>query len=255
MTGPSLERLLQRDRWIAGAGLVFLGSLGWIYILGLNDGSWPALMAMPMRHGWSVMDLLLTYLMWLTMMIAMMIPVVAPVVLLISTVERRRGQTNPLGRAILALAGYLMVWAAACIALTLVQFTLHEAGLIRGAMSPLKAGLAGATLVLVGIYEVMPAKAACLRLCRSPIESLGHYWRPDPGGSFLLGLRHGLYCLGCCWALMLLLFVTGVMNIMWVGFLSALVLAEKLVPRGLFLSRLAGAAIIAWGAVLTAQSW
>jgi predicted metal-binding membrane protein len=254
MTAPSLERLLQRDRWIAGAGLALLACLSWIYILGLNDGSWAALMAMPTRHAWKATDLLLSYLMWLTMMIAMMTPAVAPVVLLIGTVERRRGQANPLGRALLGLAGYLMIWAAACIPITLVQFTLHETGLVLGAMSPLRSGLAGATLVVVGLYELTLAKAACLRLCRSPIDTLAHYWRPGPAGNLLFGFRHGLYCLGCCWALMLLLFATGVMNLVWVGLLSALVLAEKLAPRGLLLSRLAGAAIIAWGALLIAQS-
>jgi predicted metal-binding membrane protein len=253
MTAPSLERLLQRDRWIAGAGLALLACLSWIYILGLNDGSWAALMAMPMRHAWKATDLLLSYLMWLTMMIAMMTPAVAPVILLIGTVERRRGRANPFGRSMLALAGYLMMWAAACVPITMLQFTLHETGLVLGAMSPLKAGLAGATLIVVGLYELTPAKAGCLRLCRSPIETLAHYWRPRPAGSLLLGFRHGLYCLGCCWGLMLLLFVTGVMNLVWVALLSALVLAEKLAPRGLLLSRFAGAAMITWGAVLIAR--
>jgi predicted metal-binding membrane protein len=254
MAALDLERLLQRDRWIAGVGLLLLAGLSWIYVIGLEDGGWPALMAMPMRHGWSAADLWLTFLMWLTMMVAMMTPAVAPVILLIGTVERRRGQANPLARSMVALAGYLLVWAAACVPITLLQFALHETGLVIAAMIPVRASLAGGTLLLVGIYELTPAKAACLRLCRSPIETLALYWRPQRVGSLLLGLRHGLYCLGCCWALMLLLFVTGVMNLVWVALLSALVLAEKLAPRGLLLSRLAGAAIIAWGVVLIAHS-
>src|SRR5262249_61509251 len=164
------------------------------------EGGWPALMAMPMRHGWSAADLCLAYLMWLTMMVAMMMPAVAPVILLIATVERRRGQANPLARSMLALGGYLLFWAAACVPMTVLQFALHETGLVLGAMSPLSVGLAGGTLLLVGIYELTPAKAACLKLCRSPIETIARYWGSQPVSSLLLGLRHGLYCLGCCWA-------------------------------------------------------
>jgi predicted metal-binding membrane protein len=246
--------LPRRDRRIAEAGLLLLAALSWIYLIGLDEGGWPSLMAMPMRHGWSAGDLLLTYLMWLVMMIAMMTPAVAPTILLIATVERRRGQWRPNRRAGLALLGYFTVWGGACILATLLQYGLHEAGIIYGAMSPLRAQMAGAALILVGIFELTPAKAACLRLCRSPVETVARYWRPEPGGSLQVGLRHGLYCLGCCWALMLILFVTGVMNLLWIAILSALVLAEKLLPQGRLVGRLAGAAILAWGAFLLLRS-
>ena len=246
----SSETLPRRERWIAEAGLLLLAALGWIYIIGLNAGVWPSLMAMPMRHGWTAGDILLTYLMWLVMMIAMMMPAVISTILLIATVERRRGRSRPNRQAGLALLGYLSVWAGACILATLVQYGLHEAGIIYGAMSPVGAQLAGVTLILVRLYELTPAKAACLRLCRSPVETIARYWRPAPGGSLRVGLRHGLYCLGCCWALMLMLFVTGVMNLLWIAILSALVLAEKLLPQGRLLSRFAGGAILAWGAFL-----
>jgi predicted metal-binding membrane protein len=194
--------------------------------------------------------ILLTYLMWLVMMLAMMTPAVVPTILLIATVECRRGQSRPNRSAGLALLGYFTVWAGACIVATLLQYGLHEAGIIYGAMSPLGARTAGVTLILVGIFELTPAKAACLRLCRSPVETIARYWRPEPGSNLQVGLRHGLYCLGCCWALMLMLFVTGVMNLLWIAILSALVLAEKLLPQGRLLSRLAGVAILAWGALL-----
>jgi len=118
-------------------------------------------------------------------------------------------------------------------------------------MSPLGARLAGATLVVVGIYQLTPAKAACLRLCRSPVETISRYWRSGPGGSLRVGLHHGLYCLGCCWALMLVLFVTGVMSLIWVAILSGLVLAAKLLPRAVLVSRLAGLAIMVWGVALS----
>ena len=251
LSALGLEALLERDRWIAGAGLLLLAALSWVYLIGMNGGGWSFLMAMPLRHAWTGSDLLLTYLMWVVMMTAMMTPAVAPTILLVATVERRRGQPNPLARAASALLGYFGVWAAACVVATLVQYGLHEAGVTYGAMSPLRSPVAAVgVLILVGLFELSPGKAACLRLCRSPIDTIAQYWRQGPGGSVRLGLRHGLYCLGCCWALMLVLLVTGVMNLIWVGILSALVLAEKLVPRWLLLSRLAGIAILAWGVFL-----
>jgi predicted metal-binding membrane protein len=246
----TLERLLLRDRWIAGAGLTLLTLLGWIYLVGVDYGPWFSLMAMPMRHAWQGEDVLLTLAMWAVMMVAMMTPAVAPVVLLTATVERRRGERAPVTMAWLALAGYFAIWAGAGVAATALQWALHEAGLMANAMGGLRPRIAGATLMGVGLYQFLPAKAACLRLCRSPVETLAQYWRPGPGGAFRLGLRHGFYCLGCCWALMLVLFVSGIMNLMWIAILSVLVLAEKLLLRGQMFGRLAGVGLAAWGAWL-----
>jgi predicted metal-binding membrane protein len=242
--------MLSGDRLIAGAGLVLLTLLGWTYLVGVDYGPWFSLMAMPMRQAWQVQDVLLTLAMWAVMMVAMMTPSVAPVVLLTATVERRRGERAPVAMAWLALAGYFAVWTAASAAATALQWTLHEAGLIANAMGGLRPWLAGIVLIAVGLYQFAPVKAACLKLCRSPVETLAQYWKPGPGGAFRLGLRHGLYCLGCCWALMLVLFVSGIMNLIWIAILSVLVLAEKLLPRGLLLGRLAGAGLVAWGARL-----
>jgi predicted metal-binding membrane protein len=242
-----LERLLLRDRIMAGAGLLLLTLLGWIYLAGVDYGPWFSLMAMPMRHAWRVGDVLLTLAMWAVMMVAMMTPSVAPVVLLTATVERRRGSHAPLSMAWLALAGYFAVWTGASVLATALQWALHEAGLMANAMGGLRAWLAGILLVAVGLYQFAPVKADCLRLCRSPVETLAQYWKPGSGGAIRLGLRHGLYCFGCCWALMLVLFVSGIMNLIWIAILSVLVLAEKLLPRGLWLGRLAGAGLVAWG--------
>ena len=197
LSALGLEALLERDRWIAGAGLLLLAALSWVYLIGMNGGGWSFLMAMPLRHAWTGSDLLLTYLMWVVMMTAMMTPAVAPTILLVATVERRRSQPNPLARAASALLGYFGVWAAACVVATLVQYGLHEAGVTYGAMSPLRSPVAAVgVLILVGLFELSPGKAACLRLCRSPIDTIAQYWRQGPGGSVRLGLRHGLYCLG-----------------------------------------------------------
>jgi predicted metal-binding membrane protein len=247
----ALERLLQRDRAILGGGLIALAVLAWAYIYGLVGGAWPSLMAMPQRHGWTSGDLALTVLMWAVMMIAMMTPSVTPTILLIATIERRRGEARPAARASIALAGYFTVWAAASVVAALAQWALHDAALLNGPMGRLAPRLAGIVLIAVGLYQWMPVKAACLRLCRSPVETIADFWQPGARGAFVLGLHHGLYCLGCCWALMAILFVTGIMNLIWVAFLSILVLAEKLLPRGLRLGQIAGLGLIVWGLVLT----
>jgi predicted metal-binding membrane protein len=245
------ERLLQRDRLILGGGLITLAALAWIYTYGLVGGAWPSLMAMPQRHGWTSGDLALTVLMWAVMMIAMMTPSVIPTILLIATIERRRGEARPAARAGVALAGYFTVWAAASVVAALAQWALHDAALLNGPMGRLAPRLAGIVLIAVGLYQWTPMKAACLRLCRSPVETIAEFWQPGARGAFVLGLRHGLYCLGCCWALMAILFVTGIMNLIWVAFLSILVLAEKLLPRGRRLGQIAGLSLIVWGLVLT----
>ena len=244
---PALERLLARDRVIVGTGLVLMALLGWAYLIGVDYGPWFSLMAMPMRHAWQAEDFLLTLLMWAVMMVAMMTPTVAPVVLLVAMVERRGGKAAPVAMAWLALGGYFAVWMAGSAVATMLQWSLHEAGLMASAMGGLRLSIAGVTLVAVGLYQFLPSKAACLRLCRSPVETLAQYWKPGAAGAFRLGLRHGFYCLGCCWALMLVLFVSGIMNLIWIAILSALVLAEKLLPRGLLLGRVAGIGLAVWG--------
>ncbi|MEA2778775.1 MAG: hypothetical protein QOK29_319 [Rhodospirillaceae bacterium] len=246
----ALERLLERDRLIVIGALVAVAALGWTYTLGLDLGRWPSLMAMPQRHGWTGADVALTMLMWLVMMLAMMTPAAAPVVLSVATIERRRGKPHAPARVALAFAGYFAIWGAASVAATLMQWGLHDAGWLDGAMGRLLPGIAGATLIAVGVYELSPLKAACLRLCRSPIETIVAFWRPTPSGSFRVGLHHGIYCLGCCWGLMLILFVAGIMNLLWIALLTALVLVEKLLPWGQIFGRILGIGLIAWGALL-----
>jgi predicted metal-binding membrane protein len=169
---PALKRLSLRDRLIAGAGLIAVTLLGWIYLVGVDRGPWFTLMAMPMRHAWQMQDFLLALVMWAVMMVAMMTPAVAPMVLLTATIERRRRARDPLAMAWLALGGYFTVWVGVSAAATILQWALQEAGLTANAMGGLKVSLAGATLIGVGLYQFAPAKAACLRLCRSPVETL-----------------------------------------------------------------------------------
>ena len=251
----SLERVLQRDRAVVGVGLIVLAVLAWVYTYGLVGGAWPSLMAMPQRHGWTSLDLALTFVMWVVMMIAMMTPSAAPLVLLVATVERRSSKSSPGACAAAALAGYFAVWSGVSILAALAQWALHDAALLDGPMGRLSPRLAGIVLIAVGIYQWTPMKAICLSHCRSPVETLAHFWKPGARGAFRLGLHHGFYCLGCCWALMVVLYVTGVMNLVWVALLSILVLAERLLPRGLWLDRIAGSGLVAWGLVLALGSY
>ena len=250
MVVVDLERLLQGDRAIVACGLFGLAALAWVYTYGLVGGAWPSLMAMPQRHGWTSLDLALTVLMWAVMMIAMMTPSVAPMVLLVAAIERRSGRANPAQCAVFALSGYFGIWVSASVLAASAQWALHDAALLNGPMGRLAPKIAGIVLIAAGAYQWTPMKAACLGFCRSPLNSITEYWRPGGRGAFVLGLRHGLYCLGCCWALMAVLFVTGIMNLVWVALLSVLVLAEKLLPGGRRLGQFAGLGLAAWGLVL-----
>jgi predicted metal-binding membrane protein len=144
---------------------------------------------------------------------------------------------------------YLVVWVAFGIAATSTQWGLDQARLLSPTMATSSAVLAGMVFVLAGTYQLTPLKQACLRQCRSPLDFLARYWRSGSFGAFTMGLRHGIFCVGCCWAVMAVLFAGGVMNIPWIAALALLVLAEKLIPLGHQLGRLAGVVFILWGGV------
>jgi predicted metal-binding membrane protein len=182
--------------------------------------------------------------MWWTMMVAMMVPSAAPAILLYARVHRHSQSTPPPTAAF--LAGYLACWLA---------FSAGAAWLQIAAMSPMADALgsraaSGGLLIAAGLYQLSPFKDACLSNCRAPTDFLTRHYRPGAAGAWRLGLIHGAYCLGCCWLLMALLFVVGVMNLAWVAALTLLVAAEKLLPGGQWIARIAGVAMIGWGAVL-----
>ncbi|AOK07697.1 DUF2182 domain-containing protein [Burkholderia sp. AU28942] len=188
-------------------------------------------------------------MMWWVMMIAMMTPGAAPLVLLYRRVLRYRGTDG--SRAAIAstllLAGYLVAWLAFSAGAAAMQMLLQPAGLISGMMLWSKsAALSAFVLALAGVYQFSPLKRACLRQCRSPVRFLTMYARPGAAGSFVLGVRHGAYCVGCCWLLMALLFVGGVMNVVWIVALSLIVLVEKVLPGGEQVGRALGSVLIVW---------
>jgi predicted metal-binding membrane protein len=264
MTEPTLtERIIRREQAIAAAALAAITGLAWLYIvMGAGTGmstiamtTWqfpPPQPATTMHGDWDAIYWLTMFLMWWVMMIAMMIPSAAPMVLLYARVFRHgqaRGQIPgalvPTG---MFAAGYLVCWLAFSALATALQFALEQASLVHGMwMWSTSRWLTAGLLIAAGLFQLTPLKAACLEHCRSPTAFLSQHWRPGRIGAFRLGLVHGTYCLGCCWALMLLLFAAGIMNLVWIAGLAALVLVEKLAPFGTNLSRLAAAALVGAG--------
>jgi predicted metal-binding membrane protein len=178
--------------------------------------------------------------MWWLMMLAMMLPSASPAILLYARVRFHRGSEGAIVQPWVFGLGYAAVW---------LLFSLVAAGLqqLVPEMTILDERPASAILILTGLYQLSPFKSACLRQCRSPAQFLSRHWRPGVAGALRLGVLHGGYCLGCCWMLMALLFVGGVMNFAWIAVLTVIVGIEKLVPRGDWIGRAAGAALIAWG--------
>jgi predicted metal-binding membrane protein len=258
-----IERALRRQRLIVVVSLFVLVGLAWIYLFwGAGTGMSPLAMSswqFPPRSSaslawpsWNLTYAILVLAMWWVMMIAMMVPGAAPMILLYSRTRARassRGQSlSSLGNTSLFVSGYLTVWFAFSVLATLAQYSLSALGILDGVrMWSTSAGLSAAILVLAGIYQLVPAKAACLEHCRSPVNYLAAHFRPGNLGAWMMGLEHGAYCLGCCWALMALLYVGGAMNLVWIAGLTILVLTEKLLARGRWLERTIGYLLIAAG--------
>ena len=240
------EALVKHDGLLVLAGIVGISALAWAYMLYLAqdmDG-----MMIPHTRAWAAGDFSLMFAMWSVMMVAMMVPSAAPMILLFSAVNRRRrAQEAPYVSTGVFLFGYLAVWSGFALAATLAQWGLHSATLISPMMASTSSVLGGALLVSAGLFQWSPLKYACLTQCRSPLGFLMSDWREGNGGALIMGIRHGGFCLGCCWVLMSLLFVLGIMNLLWIASLAGLVLVEKVVPKGLWISRATGLVLVAWG--------
>ena len=248
--GPGLlDRAVRRDRMIVAAGLAGLAALAWLYIIHLSRMMSPhAVMSMPMPGDIGVPELGYLIPMWIIMMVAMMVPSAAPTILLFANVARsRKSRGIPTASAGVFTFGYLLVWTVYATIAAALQSELHRLALLSPNMAIASPWLGGGLLILAGIYQWVPAKGACLSHCRSPLGFFSHEWREGAGGALIMGLRHGSYCVGCCWASMVLLFVAGVMNLLWVAAIAIFVLAEKLGPGGRGLGKLTGALLMVWG--------
>lgn len=235
-----------RDRLLILGGLAVLTLLAWGYMAEMA-GRMHAAPAAAHLQTWGVSDFFTAFGMWSVMMMGMMLPSASPMVLTFSGVHRRRADGDPLVRTGLFVGGYLLVWVGYSAGAALLQGGLRAAALLSpmGAMTSLP--FAGGLLVIAGIYQLTPLKDACLEGCRSPMGFLMAEWRPGQRGALAMGLRHGWNCAGCCWAMMALMFVLGVMNLLWMAALTALCLVEKVVPAGDWIGRLAGVGFIGWG--------
>lgn len=250
--GAPLDWMLRRDRLVAALALAAVVILAWGYVLlgaGMDMSAAMAGAAAPMPMAWSPGHAAVMALMWAMMMLAMMLPSAAPMILLHATVSRRRDPERGGGRAFLFALAYAVVWGGFALAATAAHWGLERASLLTPAMATGSALVVNLLLLAAGLYQFSPLKRTCLRHCRSPLEFLAGHWRDGDAGAFAMGVRHGAYCVGCCWAMMALLFAGGIMNLVWIAGLALLVLAEKLLPGGPVVSRLLGAGLSVWGGV------
>jgi predicted metal-binding membrane protein len=257
-TTPRLERLVRRDRLVAACALAILTLFAWVYLgrmavamrAAANEAEMHAAMGMSGIDVWGPGDVASLFVMWVVMMAGMMLPSAAPMILLVAGTHRRQGGPRAQMRTAAFAAGYLVAWTEFSLAAALVQAALHAGALMSTTMATQSTRLSGAIVLAAGAYQWLPFKQSCLTHCRSPLHFLSEHWREGVSGAFTLGLQHGLFCIGCCWVLMGLLFAAGVMNLAWVAAIAALVLVEKLLKHGPLVGRLAGVLFGVWGLYL-----
>jgi predicted metal-binding membrane protein len=252
MTGrTSLETLLLRDRWLIGGALAVTVALCWAWIVPMARDMYGPMQgpsSWMMTDRWDFAHLALLFAMWVVMMAGMMLPSAAPTLLLYAGVIRKSPDGARARAHVYAFtAGYLLVWTAFSLLATALQRMFAQSLLLSPMMAAQERVFGGILLLVAGLYQITPFKRACLESCRSPAAFIVQHWKRGVAGGFRLGTAHGLYCLGCCWALMLLLFVGGVMNLWWIGALTIFVLLEKLAPLGAQAGRLSGLLLVAMG--------
>jgi predicted metal-binding membrane protein len=270
---PAFERLLKRERVITLAALAMLSALTWLYTLmgaGMSMSAWDmtTLALFPHQHAsevaganmavpagstaWAPSTCVLMIAMWWVMMIAMMTPSATPAILLFARVQRHAAEQNKVASAssliVAFAAGYLLSWLGFAVLATALHWAFESAGLISAMMMQSRSRwFSGALLIIAGCYQLSPLKRICLAHCHAPASFLSRHWRSGIAGALRLGVIHGSYCIGCCWLLMALLFVGGVMNVVWIALLAILVMLEKLLRAGPWIARATSVALIGWG--------
>lgn len=257
----SLERVIRHDRMIMALGLIVILALSWIYLLNASAGMRNMLSQAEMMRAMGMADtqpwpqeLAALFVMWAVMMVGMMLPSAAPLILLILGVYRRRDDPHTRVSGVIFVSGYLLAWTIFSMVAASAQVALHRAALLSPNMAARSGALTAAILIITGVYQWLPMKNACLSHCRSPLSFLSQHWQEGLFGAVRMGFLHGIFCVGCCWALMALLFVAGVMNLLWVAAIAAFVLVEKLSRQGLLLGRVAGILLILWGSFVLARA-
>jgi predicted metal-binding membrane protein len=276
------EDLLKHDRAVVVAALVFVIAISWLYLLAgagmgmsafemsslsmaigasggssmglpMTDAMGQAMVPMATPANWTWAYAFLMFGMWWVMMVAMMLPSAAPMILLFALVNRRsQVKGGPYVPTAVFAGAYVVAWGGFSVIAVALQWGLERAELLSPMMASGDVAFGGALLALAGTYQLSPLKHACLRQCRGPIDFISRHWRAGRQGAFRMGVHHGLYCIGCCWALMALLFFGGAMSLYWIAGLALFVLLEKTIPPGHRLASLSGLGLVAWGVALLA---
>jgi predicted metal-binding membrane protein len=242
---PLLEHTARNERWIVLAALALVAATGLFATLRLGD-----MLMMPSAFaGGAIVYPLLLFIMWWTMMMAMMLPSAAPAILTFGAISRKLAEKGaPAVPLAVFVAGYAAIWTSFAAAAVALQLLLSQTIALSMMMAVTSAVVGGGLLVAAGLYQMSPLKSACLRKCQMPMMYFARNWQRGYLGALRMGLSHGLYCLGCCWVLMGLLFYGGVMELRWIVGLALYVAAEKLIPAGNRLSHFTGILLIGWGA-------
>ncbi len=264
MAGAVLEKLLRRDDMVVAGALGALILLAWgVLLAGAGTGMDPAAMSgwflpltlpVAISSSWTPLYWLIAFFMWAIMMVAMMLPSASPMVLLYARVLRRaesEGKASRVSTSVAAFCcGYLALWILFAALAVALQFGLERLGALSALMGSRSVLLSGTLLISAGLYQLSPLKRACLKHCRSPAAFMTTHWQPGALGAWRMGLTHGGYCVGCCAVLMLLLFVGGVMNLLWIAGLTLFVVLEKLTPFGGTAAKAMAALLVGGGAAL-----
>ncbi len=258
--GPAVARLPRRDRLAILIALAGVTLLAWATLIDMSLGMAEpndAAMELMKLKAWTPTDFVFMFLMWAIMMVGMMVPTAAPMTLVYAAVARKAAKQGAvLAPAAAFVGGYVVLWCLFSLGATALQWGLDRAALLSPMLVATSPALGGGLLIAAGLYQFTPLKASCLRHCRAPAHFFAQHWRPGFRGAFRMGAVHGAFCLGCCWALMGLLFFGGVMNLLWVAGITGFVLVEKLLPFGAAGGRAAGIALMACGvAVLLGWSY
>ncbi len=253
---PLAGPLAQPDLWVRAA-LVLLAALAWLQLASSTTATQHLVHGMTHAapRAWLAADAGMALLMWLVMAVAMMLPTAAPAILSFADIVRGSGRGSA-GHDRLAafVGGYLAAWWAFGVLATLAQWTLAATAVRVPGLRADRPLLAGLLLIVAGLYQFSALKNLCLTLCRSPLTFFLTHWRDGTRGALHLGLRHGVHCVGCCWALMALMLAAGAMNIAWTAALTALMLAEKVLPGGKVVGRAVGIGLCLWGGALLASA-
>jgi len=254
---PRAAALNRRAHGVILLALLAMTVIAWLYLLtvsrGMSDTRMDGMpgMAMPMTVVWTPATFSLTFAMWWVMMVGMMVPSAAPMILTFATLNRsKRARGQNFVPVSVFVFGYLITWGAFSVAATVAQSALSSMALLSPLLTATSPILGAVLLIAAGLYQFTPLKQACLRNCRSPFAFVLNHRRDGWGGALRMGQEHGLICLGCCWALMALLFVVGVMDLLWIAGIAVFVFAGKLLPGGIWIGRAGGGVMLALGVFL-----